>query len=485
LRDEREGDLAGADGLRAYVVANRMRIFTCSSCQQVVFFENVQCTNCGHLLGYLPDLHILSALERTDDSTGPLLATTELVALTPSAKGAKYRLCLNGVEHAACNWMIPAEDAHERCPACVLNSVIPNLEQPEALIAWRKLESSKRRLYYTLDELGLPIESREVRPENGLTFAFMSDGSDGKDKVLTGHADGLITININEADDPFREQVRKNMGEAYRTLLGHFRHEVGHYYWDRLINNTEWLARYRALFGDERADYAASMQRHYEQGAPPDWRLSFVSAYATMHPWEDWAETWSHYLHMVDTLGTARSYGLSLRPKPTGGVAELQVATRKLDFDDFDDLIAGWVPLTVALNSLNRSMGLFDPYPFVLSDMAISKLRFVHDVVEYWNASPKALARALARWPAAEEPESQPETSPSADDASPPAVTTEPEELRVATASASGAMTSEGAPASPGSEPSGASAEAKPAAETATIKVGHTVEAGGASDTQR
>jgi len=184
---------------------------------------------------------------------------------------------------------------------------------------------------------------------------------------------------VAEADDPFREKMRVQMGEAYRTLLGHFRHEVGHHYWERLIESSDRLAPFRERFGDERVDYAEARQRHYDQGPPPDWSAGFVSAYASMHPWEDWAETWAHYLHMTDTLETARAYGLVVRPE---GARTPSVRTRRLDLHDFEDLAAGWYPLTMALNSLNRSMGLPDTYPFVLSDTAIAKLRFVHEVIE-------------------------------------------------------------------------------------------------------
>lgn len=215
--------------------------------------------------------------------------------------------------------------------------------------------------------------------EGGLTFAFKASTSD--EPVFTGHSDGLITINIAEASDPFREKTREEMGEPYRTILGHFRHEIGHYYWDRLIKNTEWLERFTTLFGDHTIDYTETQRHHYEQGPPADWVTRFVSAYASMHPWEDWAETFAHYLHMVDTLETARVYGLAIAPRIVSGAPIPSVATRRLHFDDFDDLIAAWFPLTNALNSLNRSMGLPDLYPFVLSDPAIAKLRFVHDVI--------------------------------------------------------------------------------------------------------
>jgi hypothetical protein len=386
----------------AVVQDHGMRIFTCSACRQMVYFENVVCTNCGHTLAFIPEHGIVSALERAEPSSEPPTHTTVYVALADGLKRARYRMCKNGVEHAVCNWLVPESEPSELCRACALNSTIPNLDKPEALPAWDKLERAKRRLLYTLMELALPIEGREERPEKGLAFAFMADGDDGQEKVFTGHADGLITINIAEADDPFREKVRKDMGEAYRTLLGHFRHEVGHYYWDRLINETPWIERFRKLFGDERVDYAESVKRHYDEGAPPDWQNRFVSAYATMHAWEDWAETWAHYLHMVDTLGSARAYGVSLRPKPEGRAAEPAVSARKLDFDDFDDLLSGWIPLTLALNGMNRSMGFPDPYPFILSEQAILKLRFVHEVIENWNASPRVLESALAKWPEAE-----------------------------------------------------------------------------------
>ena len=202
---------------------------------------------------------------------------------------------------------------------------------------------------------------------------------------MIGHDAGLITINVDEADSPFREKTRIELGEPYRTVLGHFRHESGHYYWDRLIGGSSALDDFRRLFGAERASYDEALQAHYRDGAPADWPTRFVSSYASMHPWEDWAESWAHYLHMADTLETARSFGLDLHPRATrttGAAGELELRARRIDFDDFDDLMAAWPPLTVALNALNRSMGLADSYPFVLPAPAIEKIRFVHDVIE-------------------------------------------------------------------------------------------------------
>ena len=204
----------------------------------------------------------------------------------------------------------------------------------------------------------------------------------GAGPVLTGHNDGVITVNIAEADDSVREKRRHQMHEGYRTLLGHFRHEVGHYYWDRLIRDGEWIDGFRELFGDEREDYNEALQRHYQQGAPADWQERFVSAYASSHSWEDWAETWAHYLHMTDALETAIDCGLSLRPKRTDEPSLKAAATaagRKAN--SFDRIIEAWFPLTYMLNNLNRGMGLQDAYPFVLSDPVIQKLAFVHEVV--------------------------------------------------------------------------------------------------------
>lgn len=352
-----------------------MKIFTCSACKHVLFFENSQCTRCGHALAYLPDRGILSAMEKALDG-----APDTYVAIDPAAANARYRLCKNYTEYAVCNWAVPEQESHEYCQSCRLNDTIPDLSESTAISSWQGLEIAKRRLVYTLLELGLPIEGKQEAQQIGLAFAFKSDGPDGQ-KILTGHCDGLVTINVKEADSPVREQTRVELGERYRTLLGHFRHESGHYYWDRLLKDGEQLNGYRELFGDEREDYAEAVKRHYDN-PKQNWSDDYVSAYATMHPWEDWAETWAHYLHMVDTLETAQSYGLALRPQAVGGAVAETVSAGRVRFEQFEQLISAWIPLTVALNSLNRSMGLGDAYPFVLGERVVAKLRFVHDVIE-------------------------------------------------------------------------------------------------------
>jgi hypothetical protein len=373
-----------------------MRIFTCSNCASVVFFENVLCTHCGYTLAYFPEQGLITAIEPLEPATDdePILYRS----LSPQIEG-EYRLCANSAAYGVCNSAVAAGEQEPLCQACRLNDVIPDLSDASALEAWQSLERCKRRLLFGLRELRLPIDSRTQRPETGLMFSFQRDSPDGKHKVFTGHSDGLITINIAEADDPFREKLRKQLREGYRTVLGHFRHEIGHYYWDRLIKDSAWLPAYRRLFGDERADYVESVERHYAKGAPAGWPRHFVSAYATMHPWEDWAETWAHYLHIVDTLDTARSYGLVLRPKADGRpTSEISMSARALDFEDFDDLLAGWVPVTIALNSLNRSMGSIDPYPFVLCGKVIEKLRFIHDVVTHCDAAEETRRQVVRAW---------------------------------------------------------------------------------------
>jgi hypothetical protein len=342
-----------------------MKLFKCQNCHAVLYFENRLCTNCGHDLGFLPDRVTLSAL------------SSDHAAL--AAKGATYRPCANAAQDA-CNWLIPAESAETFCVACRHNRTIPDVSQAERLAQWRKLELAKHRLFYTLLRLRLPLANRVDDPAHGLAFDFLAETEE--QKVLTGHDDGVITLNLAEADDAQRERMRVAMGEPYRTLVGHFRHEVGHYYWDVLVRDAGRLEECRAVFGDEREDYAAALQKHYAEGAPAGWQENFISSYATTHPWEDFAETWAHYLHIIDTLEMAAAFGLRVEPKIT--TSEDFVA--ELDFDphqagDIDTLISAWLPLTFALNNLNRCMGEPDLYPFLLSRPVIEKLGYIQKLV--------------------------------------------------------------------------------------------------------
>jgi hypothetical protein len=348
-----------------------MKTFPCNRCAQRVFFENVRCERCEALLGYVPELKEISAFEDAGDGRWR--------SLHPRADGALFRQCHNYAVESVCNWMIPADSPDTLCRACRLTRTIPNLSAPENRLYWYRLEVAKRRLLYTLAGLGLDVQSLDADPEHGLAFEFLADGRDGK-RVMTGHDNGLITLNIAEADDAHREKVRTAMGEPYRTLLGHFRHETGHYYFARLVEgSTRWLEPFRELFGDERADYGDALSAYYRDGAPADWQASHISAYATMHPWEDWAETWAHYLLIVDVLDTASSYGLALLPDDPG---EPTLTDRTpVDEASFGNLMKRWFPLTYVLNSLNRSLGMPDGYPFTLAAPVVDKLRFVHCVI--------------------------------------------------------------------------------------------------------
>lgn len=352
-----------------------MKIFHCDHCEALVFFESVQCVSCGHSLAFLPDVGAMASLEQSDDG----------LWRTPLRPDGAYRLCNNYAQQGVCNWAVAADDPQALCVSCRLTTVIPDIDQPSQRTNWQKLELAKRRLMFSLLELHLPVAPKSVDPDHGLAFEFRTPSSDpDAAPVLTGHADGVITLNADEADDAEREKRRLQLHEPYRTVLGHFRHEIGHYYWDRLIRDGTRLEGFRALFGDEQQDYAEALKRHYEQGPPADWQQHFVSAYGSAHPWEDWAETWAHYLHMSDTLQTAVGSGMMLKPRRRD---EPSLNTRTHEPDDFDRMISDWFALTYMLNNLNRGMGLADAYPFVLSTPAIEKLRFVHEVV---RAEPQA-----------------------------------------------------------------------------------------------
>ena len=348
-----------------------MKLFECQNCGQRLYFENTSCESCGLRLGYLPERETVTALEAVDDLWRAL-----------AVPGRRYRFCAN-VQHNVCNWLVTSDHAEIFCAACRHNRTIPDLNSPENLEHWRKIEFAKHRLFYTLLRLRLPLTTRAEDP-NGLAFDFLSDpvaGSAQQAPVMTGHISGVITLNLAEADDPERERQRKSMSEPYRTLLGHFRHEISHYYWDRLVANTPAIEEFRRLFGDDREDYGTALQRYYANGPAPNWPERFVTAYASSHPWEDFAETWAHYFHMVDTLETAAAFGMRLRPRVAKG-ADLSTV---IDFDphvaEMDRIIDAWLPLTFAVNSINRSMGQQDLYPFVLAPPVIWKLAFVHNQI--------------------------------------------------------------------------------------------------------
>jgi hypothetical protein len=354
------------------------RAYRCQ-CGRPVFFGNSQCLGCGTALGYEPEQARVIPLQ-------PGAAAGQWQAFGSSPGAPRYRRCSNFDTPAGCNWLVPVDaqgHAPERCRACALNRTIPDLSVPGNGLLWARIESAKRRLVSQLIALGLPVQSKHEDPVQGLAFDFLKSLPGAP--VTTGHADGVITLNIDEADDARREQLRTQLHEPYRTLLGHLRHEVGHYYWDVLIGGTPRLDDFRRLFGDERRDYAAALKANYELGPPPDWATRCVTAYASSHPWEDWAETWAHYLHMVDTVDTALSFGIDADEVELSAEPWRPDALWRPDAPDaeaFLGFLNAWTELTAVLNEMSRSMGQPDFYPFVLPRPAVAKLQFIHLAVQ-------------------------------------------------------------------------------------------------------
>ena len=349
-----------------------MQIFQCDNCSHPVYFDNNICLKCHNTLGFDSKKLKMVSLRRNPENN-----------LIETSTGNTYHYCKNH-EHDVCNWVISDNEASQVCIACSLNRIIPDISRPEYLQRWKKIELAKHRLIYALLRWNFPIISKAVDYEKGLAFNFKSDSTmpDGL-RVMTGHANGLITMNIAEADDVEREMARNNMDEVYRTVLGHFRHEIGHYYWERLIKESEYLVQFRALYGDETYSYQEALNQYYKNGAPANWNQNFISAYATMHPWESWAETWAHYMHIVDTLETAYFYGLTIDPKVHESVMvkSAEININAYDCKDFDTIFSYWLPLSFMMNSINRSMGLKDLYPFVINLNVKEKLRFIHNVI--------------------------------------------------------------------------------------------------------
>ena len=355
--------------------ARRGKSFWCR-CGRPVFFRNSLCLACQSPLGYVPQTGEMHALD-----AGPAPGTWSYLGADGMRVAVKR--CANLDTPAACNWLLRADDPKAFCLSCRLNRTIPSLDDERNRGYWNLLEVAKRRLVAQLVLLDLPVASKvDEDPQRGLAFDFLR--ASGSERIITGHAGGIVTLDAEEADDAKREKARVALHEPYRTLLGHFRHEIGHYYWERLVAGTRWHAPFRELFGDERADYAAALRKNYDEGPPDHWRDQHISSYASSHPWEDWAETWAHYLHILDGLDTGLGFSLS--------AADLDTTVERFGRDDLyapDDPLAGtfvfflnaWFELAYVLNELSRSMGQPDFYPFVVSRPVARKLHFVHLVI--------------------------------------------------------------------------------------------------------
>lgn len=319
----------------------------CPHCGQRVFFENSRCLRCQHEFGFDPDAQGMRLLE-----------------------GA--RPCSQRGGPVACNWLLTGSEAGALCRSCQLTRTIPDLSQPDAQLRLQAVEQAKRRVVHALDRLGL----RELA--SGMTFDVLADPqalAGGPPTVPMGHAQGVITLNLEEADPGYRARTRVELDESYRTVLGHIRHETGHFFWPRLIgDHPDRLAAFRERFGDDRIDYGRALTRHYARTDASYDTLSYVSAYAGSHPLEDWAETWAHLMHILDTLESSIAIGM------VDEDAEDPRADPYLQ-RDAGPLLDRFRRLAAMLNELNRALGQDDAYPFVLGEGARAKLGFIHDVL--------------------------------------------------------------------------------------------------------
>lgn len=354
-----------------------MRAFTCS-CGNALFFSSFRCLRCGSETGFDPKQQ----------------------TLTPLRAGSGLKRCDNGLRHNVCNWLLPSDSASTLCVACRMNRTIPDLRSLRNQQLWGKMEMAKRRLLYTLIKLGIRMPSKAEDPEQGLAFELVSTLTNPS--VTTGHLNGIITVNLEEADDTYRQFNRQQLGENSRTLLGHFRHESAHFLWQRQLSQLEWedpqRLAFRQRFGNESDDYAAALQHHYEVGAPTGWQQKFISAYAASHPWEDWAETWAHYLQIFDGLETCESLGIQVQnlalplvtlPAQAGALPEV-LGDHSHHDGAFLAWLQRWMCLSTTLNEVAHSIGEPPLYPFVISTTVAQKLRLAHHLAQAWRSDSAA-----------------------------------------------------------------------------------------------
>ncbi|MCL2418311.1 MAG: putative zinc-binding peptidase [Conexibacteraceae bacterium] len=339
-----------------------MQALRCPRCGEFTPFETLSCGGCGQELGFhLPTLAMVAA---TADGT--------------VVDGARWVPCVNRAWQ--CNWMVAEDDERAFCFSCRLTRRRPPADDTLALERLAETAAAKRRLLFQLTRLSLPIEPWD-EVDGGLGFDLLSSLSEGK-PIITGHANGIITIDLVESLDAQREALRVQLDEPYRTMLGHFRHEVGHYYEWVLVEQGPWIEECRALFGDERASYADALARHYKLGAPDNWAESFISEYATMHPWEDFAECFAHYLHITDTLDTIAISGMVLHADRVEGAIPHDITPRRSYADaTIEEVLEDWRWVSLLLNRANHAMGKGDLYPFTIASPVKRKLGFVHRVV--------------------------------------------------------------------------------------------------------
>ena len=349
-----------------------MQRFTCE-CGNVLFFGSSRCLKCSSDVGYDPQR---GAMQRV-------------------RTGSTMKRCLNGVKHNVCNWLLPASATAVLCVACRMNRTIPDLSADRNHMLWARMEMAKRRLIYTLLRLGISLPTKKDDAKNGLAFDIVSTLANPT--VTTGHLNGVITVNLEEADDSYRQFNRQQLGENSRTLLGHFRHESAHYLWQRNLSELAWddplRLAFRERFWDEWTDYAAALSTYYQNGAPGDWEKHCITAYASSHPWEDWAETWAHYLQIIDGLETCESLGIQVQfialplvilPVESGALPAVLPAMPAED-GEFLAWLQRWMCLSTVLNEISCSLGEPALYPFVISVKAAQKLRLAHYYAQAWG----------------------------------------------------------------------------------------------------
>ncbi|MEN3941365.1 putative zinc-binding metallopeptidase [Prosthecobacter sp. SYSU 5D2] len=355
-----------------------MQRFTCD-CGNILFFGSTHCLKCDRDVGYDPEAGKMLRLE----------------------PGGGMKRCENGSEHAVCNWLLSAGSPEKLCLACRMNRTIPDLKWGRNLMLWGRTEMAKRRLIYTLLQLGITLQSKAMNPKTGLSFDIVSTLSNPT--VTTGHLNGVITVNLEEADDTYRQINRQQLGENSRTLLGHFRHESAHYLWQRFLSDLTWedplRMAFRERFGDEWQDYAIALGNHYQQGPPAGWETDYITGYAASHPWEDWAETWAHYLQITDGLETCESLGIQVQhmalplvilPVEAGFLPTI-LKHDPVANDAFLAWLQRWICLSSVLNEVSNSIGESELYPFVIPVKVAQKLRLAHHYAQVWRQPKKAV----------------------------------------------------------------------------------------------
>jgi hypothetical protein len=343
-----------------------MHIYRCDRCGHVVDFADQECGSCRAPLGYVVDRQSIEVLAPSSER-----ATYEIAgAGSVAGVDGRFWRCLNAAW--GCNWMLPADSDTPWCRSCRLTRGRPDEARPDAVAAWMTAEAAKRRLVHQLDTLGLPIDGRSSADPEGLAFDLVHLPGEGG---ITGHFEGVVTLDLAETDDRHRDELRLRLDEPFRTVIGHLRHEIGHHYWSVLVRNRRCETAFRRLFGDERVDYREAVEAYYGSSRPAWDPTIHMTAYAASHPLEDWAETFAHYLHIVDGLDTAIAYGLTPSDRPSDRPSDLCADP------DFADILDAWRPMNTAITAVAAAIGMPPIYPFDPSGVVVDKLTFVHDRV--------------------------------------------------------------------------------------------------------